>query len=972
MPQLRHRYVVLCQRLLVVGTVAALAAPAVGVSTLDIVAPAPVSPHGAPHAAQAGPHAAGSGRGAAVSLVAAAPVRSTVHEYAVPALASGGLTARSATGAGSDDESGAGRGEELAALSAPEPVDGYATVGVTWRPTVHVDDRDITVSVRSRQDGAWSAWQEIEYHDEHAPDPGSREARRARPGTDPIVVGAVDRVQVKAETTDGRAPAGMRLAVVDPGTATDTVRAEPAIDTATLDDTAALSSAALAHGVDPNRPAPSGQAARPAAATARLSGAAADVTPEPLIYSRAQWGADERLRDTSSLHYYEIHAGFVHHTVNANGYTRKQVPALLRGIYAYHTRAKGWSDIGYNFVVDRFGRIWEGRYGGVARPVVGAHTLNYNENSFAMSALGNFEQARPSSAMLDAYGRLFAWKLSLHGVDASSTRQRVGSRTFQAINGHRDAGTTACPGRYLYAQLPAIRRLAASYQRPFTARNRTTDVAGSPWPDLVVRDPGTGHAVTIQTGGQLAFAEGRRAARGWKRMDLVAAGGDLTGDGIVDAVGRIRSTGVTGVYPGTAQGTFAASVSETTSLADAEQLLSVGDLDGDGHDDLVARGSGGGLELYPGTGAGRLGAPRVLAADWPYRLTAAAGDLVGDARTDLLARDPANRLWAFPGRARGLGEPVALPYRWGSYDLVAGLGDVTNDGRADLVARKRGSGLVYLYPGDGDGGFGHRYGGFRGFEKANFLAGVGQLAGSAHGDLLARVGARLVVFANTGNRNLERVRDTGLDVSGADLLLTVGDWNGDGTTDLMSRSRATGRMSFHAGNGRGGFATAVPAARGGRAWARTRLVAAVGDLTGDGYPDLVGQRGGVMWVFPGNGGTGFARGYAAHSAVDADLQAGSGLWDGDGSPDSVMRRGDGSLQLYPGNGPGGLTTPTRLGGGAKRYDWLQGVGDADGDGHADLVARERRSGTLWLLPGGGSGLGPRRYLASGFSGYDLG
>ena len=103
------------------------------------------------------------------------------------------------------------------------------------------------------------------------------------------------------------------------------------------------------------------------------------------------------MRDKSSLRYGTIKAGFVHHTVNANDYTAEQVPAIIRGIYAYHTQSRGWSDIGYNFLVDRFGRIWEGRYGGVDRPVVGAHTLNYNEESFAMSAIGNFETAQPSA-----------------------------------------------------------------------------------------------------------------------------------------------------------------------------------------------------------------------------------------------------------------------------------------------------------------------------------------------------------------------------------------------------------------------------------------------------------------------------------------------------------------------------------------------------------------------------------------------
>ena len=121
-------------------------------------------------------------------------------------------------------------------------------------------------------------------------------------------------------------------------------------------------------------------------------------------------------------------------------------PALLRSIYAYHVKSRGWSDIGYNYLIDRFGRIWEGRYGGVDRPVVGAHTLGYNDDSFAASAIGNYQIAKPSKAMIQAYAALFAWKLSLHGVDAASTHQWVTKTWFQAINGHRDAASTAVPG----------------------------------------------------------------------------------------------------------------------------------------------------------------------------------------------------------------------------------------------------------------------------------------------------------------------------------------------------------------------------------------------------------------------------------------------------------------------------------------------------------------------------------------------
>jgi hypothetical protein len=129
-----------------------------------------------------------------------------------------------------------------------------------------------------------------------------------------------------------------------------------------------------------------------------------------------------------------------------------------------------------------------------------------------------------------------------------------------------------------------------------------------------------------------------------------------------------------------------------------------------------------------------------------------------------------------------------------------------------------------------------------------------------------------------------------------------------------------------------------------------------------------------MRIYPGNGATGFRPSYVAHSAISANRQVGIGLWDGDGSPDTVVRRSDGRLALFPGNGPGGLTGSggTSVGSGASGYDWLSGVGDANGDGRPDVLAREAATGKLWLLPGTASGLGARRLVATGFGRYDLG
>ena len=807
MSQNRSRFVLLCQQALACAVVVAAAAPAAGVVDLDIVAPPSSAP--APRAGGA----ATSGTATQGSLVASEPVEPVVTE--VPITDARGLLVQRDTKADASqrlartaDAAGPDAGPP-AALSLPERVRGFATVGVTWDRADHLTDDQITVSVRSLQDGEWSDWQAIPYDADHGPDPDSEEAQHARNGTDAVVVGDVDDVQVRAVTADGATlPDDMSLAIVDPGETVAPVRQQPAIDTARLASASVATDTTEPAPTDPVDPAPTDPVDPVDPGTdAELVGTPADVTPRPKIFSRAQWGADERMRDKSSLHYAEVHAGFVHHTVNANGYTKDEVPSILRGIYAYHTQSRGWSDIGYNFLVDRFGRIWEGRYGGVDRPVVGAHTLNYNDDAFAMSSIGNYETAQPSDALLRAYGRLFAWKLSLHGISASSKRQWVHDRWLPAINGHRDVGQTACPGKYLYAKIPLIREYAAADQRPFTSRGLDTDLAGSRWPDLVVREKGTNKSFVVRTGGQVGFAGATTAASGWSDTDLLAATQDVTGDGVPDMLARSATTKETGVYPGDGAGHFGAAVKTMTKFRNLDQLVAAGDLDGNGTNDVVGRRADNkALKLYPGKGDGGFGKGRLLAADWTYSATIGSGDLNGDGRADLVVRKD-DSLLLVPGTGRvALGTPTALPRTWGGYDLVAGMGDVTNDGLPDLVARVAKTKLTFVYPGDGKGGLGMRFGPFGQFKDVDFLAGAGPVAGTTYNDLVGRAAnGRMVLFANRGGTSIDGVGATGAGFGDTNLVLNVGDWNGDGYGDVLTRQASTGSMLLRAGDGNGGL-----------------------------------------------------------------------------------------------------------------------------------------------------------------------
>ena len=229
----------------------------------------------------------------------------------------------------------------------------------------------------------------------------------------------------------------------------------------------------------------------PAATTALASSVPAPLGMplEPTIVSRAGWGADESLRSGSPL-YGEVRCAFVHHTVNGNTYSRSQAPALVRGIYYYHTRVNGWNDIGYNFLIDRFGTIYEGRYGGVAKAVIGAQVLGFNSMSTGVAIIGTFDTVAPSTAALSSLEHLLAWKLDLSHLNPLGTARALCQTTqkyragqwvsLPVISGHRQVNYTDCPGTVLFGMLPSIRKAVAGIGDPKIYSPTATPAAFSP------------------------------------------------------------------------------------------------------------------------------------------------------------------------------------------------------------------------------------------------------------------------------------------------------------------------------------------------------------------------------------------------------------------------------------------------------------------------------------------------------------
>ena len=319
--------------------------------------------------------------------------------------------------------------------SSAMPTTTHTMVGFTWRR----GEAEPHIDISSRAGGSWQPWLRMP-HVHHAPDANAGE-ETSTVGTDVVWIGPAD---------------GIRLRVVDN---------RPAELTMVLLHPTAL----------PGDKSAGDRDVRPRASTPSPSDG---TVPPPALLSRRDWGAEESWRNGRPAYVDTIEQVHVHHTANSNTYRREDVPALIRGMYAYHTQSLGWSDIAYNFLVDKFGRIWVGRAGGPGRPVRGAHTLGFNATSTGIAAIGNFDLVEPGRAVLGAIARIAAWKLHPYERDPEgrtsvtsegSDKFRRGRRvTLPVIDGHRDTNDTACPGQHLYDKLPTIRRRTQARMDQFT------------------------------------------------------------------------------------------------------------------------------------------------------------------------------------------------------------------------------------------------------------------------------------------------------------------------------------------------------------------------------------------------------------------------------------------------------------------------------------------------------------------------
>lgn len=664
------------------------------------------------------------------------------------------------------------------ATASAEGLEPFVALGVTWS----VASGSGTGRVRVHGPDGWSAWQEL------AGEAGVGEpAGAARPGeparlaSEPVWVREADGWQVETPTDWS----GVEVHLVRPD-----VTALPAGT-----DVAAAAQADEPRTDGPGTDGPGtdgpgtdepGTAPDPALGTADSLAVAGSGVDRPAIVRRAAWGA----RAPSSTPWVapEVRGAVVHHSVTAVDYLPADVPGILRSIQALHQDANGWTDIGYNFAVDRFGGIWEGRAGGVDQAVIGAHAEGFNSRTVGVVLLGDFTVAQPTGAALAGLEDVLAWKFFQQHTDPSlltTLLDRSGTPAgFDIFNvpsvvGHRDLNATACPGT-VEGYLPAVRSAVAA--RVAAARGSGTDHDEQRGPTVPAgSDPavgdfdgdgasdvywyghGQGDQVWYGGDGGFAVAVARPAPAG-----LQVVVGDFDGDGRDDLYWHDAVTAVDTFWYGRPGRTWAFFLTPTV----ARTTPYIGDFDGNGTEDVLLYGGAAHDDfLMLMTRAGR--GSRWI--DVPDDIVPVVGDLDGDTRDDVLMHHPwggVDEAWFGADDALFTARIVASPQSDGARRPL--VGDLDADHADDIVWLDG--------PAAGTIEYGRSFTQGRIPPAATTLAVLADLTGGGTADLVTAGGGGGAQVAIAGvDRSLQPVP---VDAPGADQLLVL-DTGPDGRRDLL-------------------------------------------------------------------------------------------------------------------------------------------------------------------------------------------
>ncbi|WP_422743920.1 N-acetylmuramoyl-L-alanine amidase [Mycobacterium sp. WMMD1722] len=423
---------------------------------------------------------------------------------------------------------GLGGGETIREIHQDTP---FAMVALTA-----ADLTGTSARVRAKKDdGSWGPWYDAEPL-EGAGD-GAGAAPGAVTGTDPVFVGRTTTVQISVTRPAGAAPTGGGGRPAPPD-------GKPKLGYIPANVEAPIAQNLNAVLISPPQAPVDG---------VPLPNAAMTPGVPPRIISRAQWGADESMRCGAPRYDRAVRAGIVHHTAGSNDYAPEDSAGMVRSIYEYHTRTLGWCDIGYNALVDKYGQVFEGRAGGMDRPVEGSHTGGFNTDTWGVAMMGNFEVVPPTPVQLRNTGRLLGWRLGLDHVDplgtvvltsagGSFTHFPQGATpTLPSIFTHRDVGITECPGNAAYAAMGELRAIAARFNKPPGPEDLAESLRGGAIYDRWAKLGGMASPLGAPTTPEAAGADNSRYVRfdrGAIYWSPVSGAAPLTG-AIYDAWGSL-------------------------------------------------------------------------------------------------------------------------------------------------------------------------------------------------------------------------------------------------------------------------------------------------------------------------------------------------------------------------------------------------------------------------------------------------